>query len=84
MKIERMAVNNAKGRKKSERRSTELKQMTGSTRCLRRSTDLMDPTQTSAYHGPHPQEKCQKQTHLQQWWKYSEDPVFPALWCFGG
>ena len=53
MKIERMPVNNAKGRKKSKRRSTEMKQMTGtgSTRCLRRSTDSTDPTQTSAYHG---------------------------------
>ena len=53
MKIERMPMNNAKGRKKNERRSTEMKQMTGtgSTRHLKRSTGLMDPTQTSAYHG---------------------------------
>ena len=47
-----MPVNNAKGRKKNER-STEMKQMTGtgSTRRLKRSTGLTDPTQTSAYHG---------------------------------
>ena len=53
MKIERTPVNNAKGRKKNERRSTEMKQMTGtgSTKCLKRSTGLMDPTQMSAYHG---------------------------------
>ena len=53
MKTERTPVNNMKRRKKNERRSTEMKQMTGtgSTRCLKRSTDLMDPTQTSAYHG---------------------------------
>ena len=53
MKIERMPVNNAKGRKKNKRRSTGMKQMTGtgSTKHLRRSTDLTDPTQTSAYHG---------------------------------
>ena len=46
-------MNNAKGRKKNERRSTEMKQMTGteSTRCLKRSTGSMDPTWTSAYHG---------------------------------
>ena len=48
-----MPVNNAKGRKKNERRSTEMKQTTGtgSTRHLKRSTGLTDPTQISAYHG---------------------------------
>ena len=53
MKIERMPMNNGKGRKKSKRKSTEMKQMTGtgSTRHLQRSTDSADPTQTSAYHG---------------------------------
>ena len=52
MKIERIPMNNVKGRKKSKR-STEMKQMTGtgSTRHLRRSTDSTDPTQTRAYHG---------------------------------
>ena len=92
MKIERMPMNNVKERKKNER-STEMKQMTGtgSTRHLKRSTGSMDPTQTSAYHGwkrylpwPAPTRECQKQTHLQQWWKCSEDPVFPAFKCFGG
>ena len=48
-----MPANNVKGRKKNERRNIEIKQMTGtgSTRCLKRSTGLMDPTQTSGYHG---------------------------------
>ena len=46
MKIERTLMNNAKGRKKNERRSTEMKQMrgTGSTRCLKRSTGSTDLT----------------------------------------
>ena len=41
-----MPVNNAKEGKKNERRSTEMKQMTGtgSTRHLKRSTGSMDPT----------------------------------------
>ena len=52
MKIERMPMNNAKGRKKNER-SAEMKQTTatGSTRHLKRSTGLTDTTQTNAYHG---------------------------------
>ena len=53
MQIERMPMNNAKGRKKNKRRSTEMKQTTGigSTRHLKRSTGSTNPTQTSAYHG---------------------------------
>ena len=30
------------------------------------------------HHGPQPQKECQRRTALQQWWKHSEDTVFPV------
>ena len=35
-------------------------------------------------HGPQPQKESERRTTLQQWWKHSEDLLFPVPCSYGG